>query len=79
MSYLYVDKNNEEIKPGYMIKIGNDNPELVYATCNQSGEDLGVNASNEAYLKAHPEAEREYYSLSNFCMNDILIIEKSGN
>ena len=78
MSYLYVDKNNEDIKPGYMIKIGDDDPELVYTICNQFGEDLGINASNEAYLKIHPDAVREYYSLSNFDSKDIEIVKREG-
>ena len=76
---MYVDKNGEEIKAGYTIKIGDDKPELVYSTCNDIfDEDLGVNASNEAWLKHHPDAERQYYSLSNFCSTDIEIISKTN-
>ena len=72
----YYDMNKNLICAGDLISISGGDPELVY----DCGEDnLGVNASNEAYLKAHPEAEREYYALSNFCMDDILIVEKSGN
>lgn len=71
----YYDMNKDRIYAGDTISISGGDPELVY----DCGEDnLGVNASNENYLKAHPEAEREYYPLSNFDMNDILIIEKSG-
>lgn len=73
--YHYVDMHGEEIRPGYTIKIG-DEPEMVYSCCNDFGEDLGINASNEAYLKAHPGAAREYYSLSNFSSTDIEIIER---
>ena len=38
-------------------------------------EDLGVNASNEDYLRNHPGATRQYYSLSNFAYSDIEIIK----
>lgn len=74
--YNYVDMHGEEIQPGYMIKIGDDEPEMVYSCCNDFGEDLGINASNEAYLKAHLDAEREYYSLSNFDSRDIEIVAR---
>lgn len=74
--YNYVDMHGEEIRPGYTIKIGDDEPEMVYSCCNDFGEDLGVNASNEAYLKAHPDAAREYYSLSNFDCRDIEIVAR---
>lgn len=77
MSYHYVDKHGEEIKAGYTIKIGDDAPEKVYRTCDGNGcENLGVNASNEAYLKAHPDAVREYYSLSNFDCSNIEIVSR---
>ena len=72
----YVDKHGEEIKAGYMIKIGDDDPELVYSCVNDSGNDLGINASNEAYLKAHPDAVREYYSLNNFTSTIIEIVSR---
>lgn len=74
--YNYVDMHGEKIRPGYMIKIGDDEPEMVYSCCNDFGEDLSINASNEAYLKAHPDAEREYYSLSNFDCRDIEIVAR---
>lgn len=60
-----------------MICIAGDLPERVYACCTQEGEeDLGINASNEDYLRLHPTAEREYYPLSNFRAEDIEIIEE---
>lgn len=74
--YHYVDKHGEEIKAGYMIRIGDDDPELVYSCVNDFGHDLGINASNEAYLKAHPEADREYYSLNNFTSSIIEIVSR---
>ena len=66
----------EEIRPGYMIKIGDEEPEMVYSCCNDFGEGLSINASNEAYLKAHLDAEREYYSLNNFCSSIIEIVAR---
>lgn len=74
--YHYVDKHGEEIKAGYMITIGDDDPELVYSCVNDFGHDLGINASNEAYLKAHPDADREYYSLNNFTSSIIEIVSR---
>lgn len=74
--YHYVDKHGEEIKAGYMIRIGDDDPELVYSCVNDFGHDLGINASNEAYLKAHPDADREYYSLNNFMPSIIEIVSR---
>lgn len=44
--YHYVDKHGEDINAGYMIKIGDDDPELVYSCVNDFGNDLGINASN---------------------------------
>lgn len=78
MSYHYVDKNGEEIKAGYVIKIGDDAPEKVYATRDGffGNANLGVNASSESYLKSHPGASRQYYSLSNFDCRDIEIISR---
>lgn len=77
MYYHYVDKHGEEIKSGYTIKIGDDDPEMVYSTVDAyGGDDLGINASNEAYLKSHPDAVREYYSLKNFSQEDIEIVSR---
>lgn len=76
MYYHYVDKHGEEIKAGYTIKIGDDAPEMVYSTVDDFGDDLGINASNEAYLKLHPDAVREYYSLKNFSAEDIEIVSR---
>lgn len=75
-SYTYVDSTGKVIKPGDMIQIGNDKPEEVFQLQRNGGKDLGVNASNEAYLRMHPEAEREYYSLSEFDLSDITIVSR---
>jgi len=51
--------------------------ELVYDTTDAYGNpDLGINASNEEYLERHPYASREYYSLCNFDMGEVKVIEQ---
>lgn len=73
----YVDKTGEEIKEGYVIDVGDGKPEKVYKCSDQYGaEDLGINASNEEYLKRHPYASREYYPLSNFAADSITILDR---
>lgn len=62
--YLYRDKNGEEIHAGDKLRFPDGRVEVVVETVTGEGKpDLGINASNEAYLKNHPDAEREYYSL----------------
>lgn len=68
----YFDKYGVEITAGSTIKIADNEPELVYA-CGD--DDLGVNASNEAYLRNHPEAEREFYPLSEFCREYLELVQ----
>ncbi len=63
----YTDRNGNTVKAGMLLRFEDGSIERVYETAGSSGEtDLGINASNESYLRAHPEAQREYYSLSNF-------------
>lgn len=70
--YNYVDKHNKPINMDDMISVGGEEPEKVYSITDQFGrEDLGINASNEEYLKYHPDAVREYYSLSNFTCSEL--------
>lgn len=46
----------------------------LYATEDQYGNpNLGINASNEEFLKYHPDWKREYYSLSLFDMGKVEI------
>ena len=72
---MYLDKNNVEIKAGMIIHMGDGSIETVYATNDANGNpDLGINASNEAYLTRHPDCCREYYSLSYFNMRDVEVI-----
>ena len=65
--YNYIDKHNNPINTDAMISVSGGKPEKVYSITDQFGrEDLGINASNEEYLRYHSGAVREYYSLSNF-------------
>ena len=51
--------------------------ELVYDTTDAYGNpDLGINASNEEYLERHPYASREDYSLCNFDMSEVEIVDQ---
>ncbi len=71
----YFDKNGVEIRVGMTLLMSNGTTELVYDTTDSNGNpDLGINASNEDFLCNHPDACREYYSLSNYEMRDIAII-----
>lgn len=61
----YYDRNGNEIKPGMQLVFANGRTELVYETMDQNGQpDLGISATNEAFLKNHPDWEQEFYSLS---------------
>ena len=72
---MYVDRNGVEIKAGMTLLMSNGTTELVYDTTDSNGNpDLGINASNEDFLCNHPDACREYYSLTNYEMRDIAII-----
>ncbi len=73
----YFDKHGCEIKAGMYVILGEEAvPELVYDTVDAYGNsDLGVSASNEEYLEAHPYADREFYSLSSFSVGDIEICD----
>ncbi|MBO5000327.1 MAG: hypothetical protein J6C58_05790 [Bacteroidaceae bacterium] len=59
------------------LRMADGSEELVYDTTDAYGNpDLGINASNEEYLERHPYASREYYSLCNFDMSEVEIIEQ---
>lgn len=67
----YFDKNGAEIQAGMFLLMEDGAVEKVYATSDQEGNpDLGVNASNEAFLRRHypdcGDSYREYYPLSAF-------------
>lgn len=68
----YFDKNGKEIKAGMKILMEDGSIEMVYDTEDQYGNpSLGINASNEEFLKLHPNWVREYYSLSMFKQSGI--------
>ena len=79
MGMGYKDQNGNPIREGMTLLFSDGTYEKVYATVNSYGEDdLGINASNEDYLRAHGlgEMDREYYSLSNFSAKDMLIVSE---
>ena len=62
----HFDKNGVEIKAGMTLLMSDGTTELVYETTDGDGNpDLGINASNEDFLRNHPNADREYYSLGS--------------
>lgn len=62
----YVDRNGVEIKAGMTLLMSDGTTELVYDTTDSDGNpDLGINASNEDFLRNHPDARKEYYSLGS--------------
>lgn len=72
----YVDKHGQKIEADMLISISGEEPELVLL-CGD--DNLGVNASNPAYLEAHPGAYQECYPLSEFASDDIEIIKEDMN
>lgn len=73
--YNYIDKHNNPINADAMISVSGGKPEKVYSITDQFGrEDLGINASNEEYLRYHSDAVREYYSLSNFACLELEVM-----
>ncbi len=76
---VYRDKNGNQILPGMQLRFPDGSIEKVYATMDAAGKpDLGINASNEAYMRHHniPEAEREFYPLSSVSIRDAEICEQ---
>lgn len=68
----YFDKNGKEIRAGMKILMEDGSIEMVYDTEDQYGNpNLGINASNEEFLKLHPNWAREYYSLAMFKQSGI--------
>jgi len=74
----YVDKGGNEILAGMTLQFPDGSTEEVYETEDQYGNpNLGINASNEDFLKYHG-TDREYYSLSNFSAVDMEIMPYEG-
>jgi len=62
----YLDKNGVAIKAGMTLLMSDGTTELVYDTTDSDGNpDLGISASNEDFLRNHPNVDREYYSLGS--------------
>ena len=49
----YQDKHGNEITEGLFLRFEDGSVEQVYACQTGDESDLGINASNEAYLQAH--------------------------
>lgn len=67
------DKHGNEIKAGMFLRMEDGSIEEIYACTDSYGkEDLGINASNDEYLKRHGlgEFDREFYSLSSFSLRE---------
>ena len=67
----YFDKHGEEIKAGMKIRHDDGDIERIYTT---EDDDLGVNASNEAWLERHG-GNRELYPLYQFDMKEWEIVK----
>ncbi len=76
--HRYYDANQRKIFADTHIQFPSGTVEKVYATQDADGNpDLGINASNDAYMRNHgiPEAEREFYSLSAIDLHGVEICE----
>ena len=70
----YYDRNGNEIKAGMRVIFEDGRVEQVYATSDAQGrQDLGISATNEAFLKKHPDWEQEFYSLSTVDLSAVEI------
>ncbi|MBQ8848758.1 MAG: hypothetical protein IJ011_00315 [Clostridia bacterium] len=68
----YFDKNGAEIKAGMLLRMSDGSIERVFDTTDNDGNsDLGISATNEDYLRRHPDARREYYSLMSICLRNV--------
>ena len=72
---MYVDRNGVEIKAGMTLRMSDGTTELVYDTTDSDGNpDLGINASNEDFLRNHPDARKEYYSLGSIDLRNAEVL-----
>ena len=71
----YFDKNGVEIKTGMTLLMSDGTTELAYDTTDSNGNpDLGINVSNEDFLRNHPDAHREYYSLGSIDLKNAEVL-----
>lgn len=76
--YYYEDKNGKEITAGMVIRFSDGSIETVYECEDAWGfPDIGISATNELFLKHHPDWEREYYPLSNWSSKEIEIVNEA--
>ena len=64
----YYDSKGAEIHADMNLRFPSGTVERIYATMDADGNpDLGINASNDAYMRRHglTEADREFYPLSS--------------
>ena len=72
---MYVDRNGVEIKAGMTLRMSDGTTELVYDTTDSDGNpDLGINASNEDFLRNHSDARNEYYSLGSIDLRNAEVL-----
>ena len=72
---MYVDRNGVEIKAGMTLLMSDGTTELVYDTTDSDGNpDLGINASNEDFLRNHPDARKEFYSLGSIDLRNAEVL-----
>lgn len=72
---MYVDRNGVEIKAGMLLRMSDGTTELVYDTTDSDGNpDLGINASNKDFLRNHPDARKEYYSLGSIDLRNAEVL-----
>lgn len=64
----YFDSKGTEIQADMYLRFPSGTVEKIYASQDAEGNpDLGINASNDAYMRRHglTEADREFYPLSS--------------
>lgn len=64
----YFDSKGTEIQADMHLRFPSGTVERIYATQDAEGNpDLGINASNDAYMRRHglTEADRQFYPLSS--------------
>jgi len=71
----YFDKNGVEIRVGMTFLMSDGTTKLVYDTTDSDGNpDLGINASNKDFLRNHPDARKEYYSLGSIDLRNAEVL-----
>lgn len=79
--HKYEDKNGRIVLPGDTLRFSDGSIEVVYLANGSNSPkpeyDLGINASNEEFLAAHPNYARELYLLSNFRRSEFEVISRA--